>query len=87
MILAIVYGMTGISILKLKMKLLPGVLIRNWRSNKNMIEAIKIIFSDIVEFIKIQIKREKALKKIEKCFNESMLYDRKTGRWQRKEIK
>lgn len=52
-----------------------------------MIEAIKIIFSDIVEFIKTQIKREKVLKKIEKCFNESMLYDRKTGRWQRKEIK
>lgn len=50
-----------------------------------MIDAIKILFSDIVEFIKIQIKREKELKEIEKCFNESMVYNRKTGRWQRKE--
>lgn len=55
-----------------------------WKKNQK-IDAIKILFSDIVEFIKIQIKREKELKEIEKCFNESMFYNRKTGRWQRKE--
>lgn len=50
-------------------------------------EAIKTIFSDLVEFFKMQIEYERINREIEKHFRENWTYEKRTGKWQRKNLK
>lgn len=47
-------------------------------------EAIKTIFSDLVEFFKMQIEYERTCREIEKHLRENFTYEKRTGKWQRK---
>ena len=50
-------------------------------------EVIKTIFSDLVEFFKMQIEYERTCREIEKHFRENWTYEKRTGKWQRINLK